>query len=422
MRILQLLHEYLPHSCAGVEVHVWRLTKALAELGVQTLIVAGSEGQEGQASPQRHVVDGVEVARLLRARPLHSPRSPIGRLSESRRLMGAFDDLVASFQPDVVHVHHLLNLPRQLWRVLGRRGIPYVFTVHDYASLCARMILRDVRGRQCPGPLGGLRCVPCLAQDGRGVTRAAYRALSWSREGMSVMRYASRLVVPSRVVADVLTSQGISADRLVNVGYGVPSLVREPRRSSGGPLVFGYVGSIAPHKGIDLLVEAFCELEPEVPARLVVYGDVERGGAYGERLRYLAANHPRIRFAGSFEPGQLAEALGCLDMLVVPSLWRETGPQVALEALAAGLPVLGSDLGGIREQIEHGRNGFLFRPGRYGELQSWIETLAHRPDRLEELSWRTESVRTPEIVAGELHELYRAVIDQVRLESVPPSR
>ena len=422
MRILQLLHEFLPHSYAGVEVHVWRLTKALAEHGVQTLVVAGSEHQVGQGPPARHVVDGVDVVRLLRTRPDRSSPDPMGRLSESRRLIRDFEDTVTSFQPDLVHVHHVLNLPRQLWRVLVRRGIPYVFSVHDYAALCARLILLDVDGRQCQGPLGGLRCMPCLAKDGRGLSRAAFRALSWSREGQSMMRHASRLVVPSQVVSDILIDHGISADPLVRVGYGVPTISREPRDIGGRPVVFGYIGSIAPHKGVDLLVEAFCGLEPENPARLVVYGDVGRSGAFGERLHFLAANHPRISFAGSFEPGRLADVLGRLDMLVVPSLWRETGPQVVQEALAAGLPVLGSDIGGIQEQIEHGRNGFLFRQGHSGELRSWIETLACQPDRLVELSWRTDSVRTPEVVARELLDIYRAVLRQVPPWPAQPSR
>ena len=74
----------------------------------------------------------------------------------------------------------------------------------------------------------------------------------------------------------------------------------------------------------------------------------------------------------------MADELSRIDVLVVPSIWYENAPLVVYSALAAGVPVVATDLGGLSETIVHGRNGLLFEPGNPAALAAELEPAGDR--------------------------------------------
>jgi glycosyltransferase involved in cell wall biosynthesis len=97
-----------------------------------------------------------------------------------------------------------------------------------------------------------------------------------------------------------------------------------------------------------------------------------------------------------------------IDILAVPSTWYETGPFVVLEAHAAGIPVVGSDLGGIAERVTHGQDGLLFPTGDAKALADILLQLWRDPARLNALR-PGASVRTISDVARETLDTYTAL-------------
>jgi glycosyltransferase involved in cell wall biosynthesis len=139
------------------------------------------------------------------------------------------------------------------------------------------------------------------------------------------------------------------------------------------PLRLAYLGRLDPTKGVHVLLEAM-RLGSSLPVTLDIYGTAqgEGGTAYATRLKKLAGDDPRIRFCSPVPADQVVRTLREYDILAVPSQWLETGPLVVLEAFAAGVPVIGSDLGGIAELVTNGVNGFLVNPS---DAQAWHKAL-----------------------------------------------
>jgi len=100
------------------------------------------------------------------------------------------------------------------------------------------------------------------------------------------------------------------------------------------------------------------------------------------------------------------------DLVAVPSLWLETGPLVVLEAFAAGIPVLGSRLGGIAELVRHGVDGWLAEAGDVRAWQRALRHLVNDPSLLTTLRQGIQPVRTTRDVASETLNLYERVLAQ----------
>jgi glycosyltransferase involved in cell wall biosynthesis len=134
----------------------------------------------------------------------------------------------------------------------------------------------------------------------------------------------------------------------------------------------GFIGTVAPHKGVHVLVDAFQAIaHPE--ASLDIHGSLSADPAYARRVRDAASSDPRIRWHGAFPEGGQAQVHEALDVLVVPSLWWENSPITALEALADGLAVVASRTGGVPEVLDEGRLGLLVPPGDATALRVALE-------------------------------------------------
>jgi glycosyltransferase involved in cell wall biosynthesis len=169
-------------------------------------------------------------------------------------------------------------------------------------------------------------------------------------------RLLETLVVKYHAEAPRAAALGCSV-RVIPNGVAIPELPARRRTSADGPLVFGAAARISPQKRLDELIAAFRRALPELPgAVLRIAGGVETGAeAYGEELRQLAEGLP-VEWLG--ETSDIAAFHAGCDVFVMIS--DPAGcPNASLEALAAGLPVIATDIGGASEQVIDGVNGRL---------------------------------------------------------------
>jgi glycosyltransferase involved in cell wall biosynthesis len=162
----------------------------------------------------------------------------------------------------------------------------------------------------------------------------------------------------------------------------------------------------------------------KIPVELDVYGIPSDTGyripdngyrrAGGGRWKAGCGENPeirnpesRIRWLQPVKPEAVVETIGKYDALVVPSVWLETGPLVVLEAFAAGVPVIGSRLGGIAEMVRDGVDGFLFKPGNPSDLAYDIEQI---PRQLAALRGNIKKPKGLTLVAEEHSCLYQNVV------------
>jgi glycosyltransferase involved in cell wall biosynthesis len=176
----------------------------------------------------------------------------------------------------------------------------------------------------------------------------------------------------SRPLVDELVRLGAPIDRAVLLPNGVdpavfyPQARAEARRALALPerdRIVLYVGGLEPEKGLRELCDAFAALQLSEPApvHLIAVGEGSLEGELRVRAARLGAGSGRLILAGSQDLAGVARFLGAADLLALPS-WAEGTPNVVLEALASGRPVVATRVGGIPDVLADERAGFLVPP------------------------------------------------------------
>ena len=178
---------------------------------------------------------------------------------------------------------------------------------------------------------------------------------------------------------------------------------------TSGALKIGYFGRIHPTKGPDLLARAL-SLIPKADVRLDIHG-VRQPGAQGDVgwLEQQSRLDARLRVLPAVAPSEVMHVMTGFDLVAIPSQWLETGPLVALEAFGAGVPVLGSDRGGIAEVVRDGVDGMLVAPDDPAEWASAIDRLAGDRAHLCRLRAGVVPPRTMTAAADEMADLYARI-------------
>lgn len=392
MRILYLLHQYLPEFTGGTELYTQALAAALANEGNETAIFYRTYGD----APRLHErAEGATTCYAAAAGPFDPTRRLLATFGDAA-LQQAWEQVLDRFRPDLVHVTHLMGLPASLLGELRARKIPYVVTLLDYWWVCANAnLLTNYDQTACGGPRAYLNCTRCaVARSGSAAGWLAAPVL-WpvlARRTLLLRKQlqgAAALLAPSQFVATWYATHGITGAPLHTLLWGViPPAGRLPSRQRQPGIRLLYVGGIAPNKGIHVVLHALADVQGALTFDIA--GDVTQHPDYVAELRQLADE--RVRFLGRLDRTQVWQALATADVVVVPSLWHETFCLVAHEARLAGAPVLASRMGALTEAVHHHVDGLLLPPG---DSQAWVAALQQiidQPDLLDR--WR-QQIRPP---------------------------
>jgi glycosyltransferase involved in cell wall biosynthesis len=459
LKILLALHDFLPAHAMGAEVYTGALARRLVERGHEVRVFA-TEKDIGRPnlSLERREWEGLVVHELVQ----NLFYADFRETWDYPPAVAALERVLDEFRPDVVHFQHLLYLSVGCVEAVHARGLPILYTLHDFWLECARFGQRIHADQSVCHTIDFERCGTCLASfkygqsplerrvaravaalgrvglDLSGLARAAgdrlrrpsrgapaeappeqARALAGAARRRSaelarrLVPRVERFLAPSRFLAGAMRAWGIPDEKLEVLGYGLelePFEGLERRRSKVVRVAF--LGTLAPHKAPHLVLEAWGKLPADVRrhGRLRVHGPKEHNPDYVARLERLAAQ------VGAELPGRLARAdvpreLVDTDLLVVPSVWYENSPLTIHEALAARTPCLVSDLGGMAELVEPGRQGWRFRTGDSDDLAVALERVLRDPGQLTglDLGPPPKDMRTS---AQELEERYLAALDR----------
>jgi glycosyltransferase involved in cell wall biosynthesis len=218
---------------------------------------------------------------------------------------------------------------------------------------------------------------------------------------------ADLFVAPSRSLADEYAALGFDASKIRVSDYGFPRMNAPARTAPGARLRIGFVGTIVWHKGVHVLLDAVRELRPE-KYELHVHGAFEVAPDYVADLRRRAAGLPAV-FHGGFDRARTADVYAGLDVLVVPSIWLENSPLVIHEAFQAGVPVIGSRIGGTADLIADGCNGRLYDPASPAALASILQSAIDDRQLLTTWAARLPAVKSIEDDAREWERVYEEV-------------
>lgn len=439
-KITYVVHQFLPRYFTGTEQYVFAVAREMQRRGHDVDVFAlepDFSEQDRLFAMEQDVVEGLPVTRV---RAWYHLDRDYERMEYAHPFLAErFRGHIEARRPDVVHVFHLRYLGVDLLAEARALDVPTVVHLMDFWFLCPAIVLRRPDGALCEGPPeGGLGCIDCVRPDlGReldhehvraAVRRVAPHAPSGSRPGRARQQRAAtlferpgrlrerllgadRIVAPSRFLKQTFAENGYPEDRIEVLSYGVDTerLAGATRAAQpeGAPLRCAFIGSIAEHKGTDLAVDAV--LGSKSPIELKVHGRTTDFAEFAEPLVQRAKDDGRIAFQGPFPRERLGDVLAETDVLIVPSRWYENTPFVVLEAFAAGVPVVATDLGGLSELVEDGVNGELFALDDVADLRGRLERLAREPDRLERYRAALPRVKTLAENAGEIDAIYGAL-------------
>ena len=380
-------------------------------------------GKHKHLETEIEVENGLEITRIrIDQRQLVDFRSTYQR----EEVESIFRNYLLEKKPDIVHIHHLGGLSLGMVRIADELSIPVVITLHDHHPYCPRgQRIRDDK-RNCRKILLD-ECLECLKPQtvGLGLTAKLAMYVLAKERGMQYLREmhkeierqfsrAYRLISPSQFHKERLIEAGAPPDKTVVIPYGLDlSLVENvPARPKGAPVrKFGYLGTLIPSKGVDVLISAFKKMKSK-DCELHVFGEaVPYHGQhdYDQRLKEMAQGLP-IFFHGAYQPDQLPEVLTKIDAVVLPSRWYESFGITIREAVRAKRPVIVSDIGSFTEAIKHQENGLVCQAGDAVSLREAMEQLVQNPELAERLVEKSMEVETLENHRAKLLELYREAV------------
>ena len=450
LRVLHAIHDFLPRHRAGSEIYAAQLCRELAARQHVTIVCADYDASRGHGQLTWRLHDQLPVVEITN-------NWVCGTFEETYRspvMSARLEQVLDMVQPQVVHVHNLLNLSFDLPAAARARRIPVVATLHDYTLVCASggqrihrldaHVCRTIDVSRCArcfvespfytqaavGPVAGAVAGSGLLQRAVGAARrvsptllhAAARTMAQARRlpvteediearleaARRVFEHVSLFVAPSRSIAEEFIGLGLPASKVCVSDYGFPAAPRSSRRAAGVPLRIGFVGTLTWHKGAHVLLDAVARL-PKDAYEVQFHGDPTMFPDYAGDLRRCAQGLP-VRFMGGFNGAGSAGLYSGFDVLVVPSLWLENSPLVIHEAFQAGVPVVGSRIGGTTDLVNDSVNGRLYDPASADELAAILQSLIDRPAQLAEWAAALPAVKTIQDDAREWEQVYAEVV------------
>lgn len=393
LRIATLAHGHPSLSTGGAEIAAHSLHKVLRDSpGVSALHVSCAPPGHAMTLPcgagdNEHLVadtaiDGFSLLRL-------DPTEP-----------GPLLDLLTGFQPQVIHLHHVLGFGADLLLTL-RTTFPaavIVLTLHEFVAICHNQgQMMATGGTLCEraAPTDCNNCFPHIGFGRFARREAALRAL---------LSLADSFIAPSAFLANRYVEWGLPADRMIVIENAVDFPAAAPKTLAPATRRgrFAYFGQMTPFKGIDVLLEAVAAIPQDdwAGSSLVLHAsNLERQPeAFRSRIAALIAQAgPRVRVAGPYDNADLPRLIAEIDWVVVPSIWWENSPLVIQEAFSNRRPVIASALGGMAEKVADGRNGLTFAPG---DATALAQTLLRASDP--KLWSRVQAGVTPPVAATDV--------------------
>ena len=361
MKILLINTLYPPSTVGGAERSLEVLAKGLVAANCDVSVICLSD--TGDTTELR---EGVTVHRLAhdnRYWPFDGQRrSAVERLrwhgndSMASPRQGRIEQILAEFDPDIVHTNNLTGFGSGLIPLINKYRLPLIHTLRDFSLICSRAsIFKNLQDCET-------RCLSCRVLTASKVSSATGIDMVVGNSAYMVDRHRHFGLfqnTPSRLIFNAVP--GILDERPLAADI-----------ASTAELTIGFAGAIKPEKGIEVLLEALRRAGPG-PWKLQIAGKGD--DEYVSTLRNSYADLP-IEWLG-FVPIQ--PFLEGLDLMMIPSIWPEPMPRTLIEAMAMRLPVLVSDGGGSPEVAEMYSGAQLYQRRDIEGLATLLKTAIAEP-------------------------------------------
>jgi glycosyltransferase involved in cell wall biosynthesis len=444
LKIILSVAGFFPHCIGGGQVYVYNLAKELQKrsFNVKLLTKEKWNGKKDSYALRNYNYKNISVIAFSINSKFLSPveaYTGFGPLTAQ-----VLRDILQKHSPDVVHINGMKPALTVMCRELS---IPHLITAHHMGIVCPAGGLLRPDYSICDKATDPRDCVPCcchlkapkwyvggiLGQMPSWIYRPVGEVLNhcknlpylcrgiiypWlveeSLKSKKILLQQGELfIAPSQAIRELLIRNGCDASKIILIPHGIDPINKVPFEPFTDRLVrFGYVGRIDPSKGFHVILKAL-ELIPKGDScELHIFGaprnpwDEEYHNKTLTNYRGIA----RVVSHGLVHHNQIEKAFSKIDVLIVPSLLPEAFGMVVQESFSAGRPVIVSDVGGLRELVRNGVDGFIVERNNRESLAEAMNKFMGNIDLIDEMSNQIPSVKSIQRYTGEIEELYKNIL------------
>jgi len=369
MKIMYLVHQFLPSAFAGTEIYTYDLAKEMSRRGNDVCIVS-----------MPHKLDYKF--------PKYSYKGEFNfiKVKNKHNHLKTFKQILKDYKPDIVHIQHLQYFSPRIIEIIKAMHIPIILHLHDYFYICKRIRLLTRDGKICSS---SRNCIGC--RDWRAI---------WKRHIEDV----DLILANSHFTRNIYIKIGFDPKKIIVNYPGIDTnRVKKIKHAKSSILRFAFLGTVIKEKGVELLIDAFNKLDRR--ASLQIWGRVD-----SYRLSLLKRiKSLNIEIKGEYGLSEIKDILSGVDVVIIPSIWPEPWSIVKTEALAAGLGVLASSIGGIPEGIGDNRV-LLFKSNDVNSLLEAIKSMIANRDFWKVKKTNGRYVKTIEEDAQRIEYIYTQLL------------
>lgn len=320
---------------------------------------------------------------------------------------------IKEFNPDVVHVHNFSRYISPSPIVAAKKmGKKVILTVHDFHLFCPKTwgIFKD--GKPCEKGYN-LLCpfYNCYTYK-RGLKYIPYHFLKWLKVGLHrlvVRKYVDCFLCPSKSLTNKMKDTFPKKEVIHLPNFIEFSDSKNSHNEEINPKQFLFVGRVSKEKGVDVAIKAIDILVKKYGKKDVIFkivGDGPEMSNLKQMVKKLNLTK-NVVFVGRVNNSEIDKYYHESLAVVMPSVWLENNPMVALEAMKNKKPIIASDVGGYPDLVENDVNGFLFKMGDFEMLSKQLLSIFDKKDKSVKMS--EEGFKKLESFSADKY--YRKLID-----------
>jgi glycosyltransferase involved in cell wall biosynthesis len=360
------------HHIRGCELsYMFSLAEALRSNGHSVIYFSMHHPLNLPCVQDEYFVDHIDFIEVNKNKNILNSIRVLSRVIYSRQARERIARLLDKERPDIAHLNNIhAHITPSILFELKKRGIPIVWTLHDYQLICPNTNLM-AHGVVCEACNGG-KYFECVKRKCKKNSRSA-SVVSFleatTHKYLDLPGMVSSFISPSKFLLEKFIQFGWRRDKFVHLPYFLTSEKFVPSETVEGPYAL-YIGRLESYKGVKTLLHAAKRVS-DVPVKIVGEGS-EKSSCIQLAKKINIKN---VEFTGYLSGNALKNVLHQAQYVVVPSEWYENYPYAVMEAMAAGKPVIASRIGGLPEMIEEGITGYLFEPGNSIDLAERMRSL-----------------------------------------------
>lgn len=449
MKIVFVLKYFLPEKTAGTEVYAAALCHELLKLNVDVVIIKPGIGS---TDFNEYYYENIRVTEYPESDFVDTDLKTGRRKPEG---LGYFKNLLLSEKPDAIHFHEITGsngITAEHVKVAKELNIPVFMTLHLIGYVCQTGMLKYKDTQPCNGVVETFKCSVCTLHK-KGFRYGSAEVLSYVGNRLQkkeietsflpaklsgavsyplytykhfkllkdLFAVSEKVFVLSIWFKELLIVNKLSENKMVLLPKALPyetvfERTESLEKKQGVPLKFVYIGRISRIKGLHTILEALKAIDTNSWV-LDIYGQVTEEDYGWECNKIIKDISGAITWKGAIKPKDVVKTLQQYDALIFPTIIQEMVGLVVQEAFAAGIPVIGSDVKGIAEQVTDKVDGLLFAAGDPKSLRCILHEVIRNNSLLPALA---ANIKTPKLfkeVAIKTLETYKSALERKGLSA-----